>query len=366
MRIEHFAGLMSGTSLDGVDAVLVAFDGPRSECLADYHLPFAADLRAEILALHERGQDELHRAALLANRLARAYADAVAGLLGKVSRGGTPPAVRAIGCHGQTVRHAPADGYTLQLNNPALLAELTGITVVADFRSRDIAAGGQGAPLVPACHDALFRSPDAHRVIVNIGGIANLTDLAPGRPTTGFDCGPGNMLMDAWTQRHLGRPYDADGAWAATGHPLPGLLARLLRHPFIALPPPKSCGREEFNLAWLDQQLAGGERAEDVQATLADFTATSIRDAVHHHCGTPDEAYVCGGGARNATLMRLLAERGLARRLATTDFLGLPAEHVEATAFAWLARRTLHGEAGNLPAVTGAKGPRILGAIYLA
>lgn len=366
MRIEHYVGLMSGTSLDGVDAVLVAIDGQRSECLADHHLTFDAALRAEALALHERGQNELHRAALLGNRLARAYADAVAGLLQKVSRGGTPPAIRAIGCHGQTLRHAPHEGYTLQLNNPALLAELTGITVVADFRSRDIAAGGQGAPLVPACHDAQFRSPDTHRIIVNIGGIANLTDLAPGRDTTGFDSGPGNMLMDAWTQRHRGQAYDADGTWAATGKPLPDLLDRLLQHPFLALPPPKSCGREEFNLTWLDTQLAGGERAEDVQATLAEFTARSLVDAAQRHCGTPEEAYVCGGGARNATLMRLLAERGLARRVATTDFLGLPAEHVEATAFAWLARRTLHNEPGNLPAVTGAKGPRVLGAIYPA
>jgi anhydro-N-acetylmuramic acid kinase len=366
VRIEHYVGLMSGTSLDGVDAVLVAFDGGRSECLADHHLSFDAAIRAEALALHERSHDEVHRAALLANRLARSYADAVAGLLAKVSRGGTPPAIRAIGCHGQTVRHAPADGYTIQLNNPALLAELTGITVVADFRSRDIAAGGQGAPLVPAFHDALFRSPDKHRVIVNIGGIANVTDLAPGRDTTGFDTGPGNMLMDAWTQRHLGRPYDADGAWAATGRPLPDLLARLLQHPFLALLPPKSCGREEFKLAWLDAQLTGSERPEDVQATLAEFTAASSVGAVRRHCGNADEAYVCGGGARNATLMRLLGERGLARRVATTDFLGLPAEHVEATAFAWLARRTLHNEPGNLPAVTGARGPRILGAIYPA
>lgn len=366
MPIEHFAGLMSGTSLDGVDAVLVEFDGQRSKCLAAHHLSFDEAIRAEALALHERSQDELHRAALLGNRLARAYADAVAGLLAKVSHGGTPPAIRAIGCHGQTVRHAPGDGYTIQLNNPALLAELTGITVVADFRSRDIAAGGQGAPLVPAFHDALFRSSSTHRVIANIGGIANLTDLAPGRDTTGFDSGPGNMLMDAWTQRHRGQPYDTDGAWAATGKLLPDLLDRLLQHPFLALPPPKSCGREEFNLVWLDKQLAGGERAEDVQATLAEFTARSLVDAVQKLCGTPDEAYVCGGGARNALLMRLLTERGLARRVATTDFLGLPAEHVEATAFAWLARRTLHNESGNLPAVTGARGLRILGAIYPA
>jgi anhydro-N-acetylmuramic acid kinase len=363
---ELYVGLMSGTSLDGVDAVLASFDGRRIECLASHHQAFDATIRTDALALHERGHDELHRAALLGNRLAHAYADTVNALLAKVSRDGTPPAIRAIGCHGQTVRHAPADGYTIQLNNPALLAELTGITVIADFRSRDIAAGGQGAPLVPAFHDAMFRTPDAHRVILNVGGIANLTNLAPGSVTTGFDCGPGNMLMDAWVQQQRGQPYDQDGAWAATGTLLPELLERLMRHAFLALPPPKSCGREEFNLAWLQAQLIGNEVPEDVQATLAEFTARTVADAVLRHCGSPDELYVCGGGAHNAHLMRLLAGQAVARRTTTTDLLGLPPDRVEAMAFAWLAWRTLHQEPGNLPAVTGAQGPRILGAIYTA
>lgn len=372
-----YVGLMSGTSLDGVDAVLAAFDGQRIkpiECLASHHLPFDDATRSEALALHDRGDNELHRAALLGNRLAHTYADAVTELLAKVSRGvtggsprgSTAPRVCAIGCHGQTVRHAPQHGYTIQLNNPALLAELTGITVVADFRSRDIAAGGQGAPLVPAFHDALFRSPDTHRVILNLGGIANITHLAPGSATTGFDCGPGNMLMDAWTQTHLGTPYDKDGTWAATGQVLPVVLDRLLSHPFLALPPPKSCGREEFNLAWLKTQLSGDERPEDIQATLAAFTATSVADAVRRHCGTPDELCVCGGGAYNSLLMERLAEALPRSRTTTTDFLGLPPDQVEAMAFAWLAWRTLDGVPGNLPAVTGARGPRILGAIYPA
>jgi anhydro-N-acetylmuramic acid kinase len=361
---ESYVGLMSGTSLDGVDAVLAVFDGTRIECVANHHLPFDAGIRAEALALHDRGDNEMHRAALLGNRLAQVYAAATSALLKKVSRGDTPP-VRAIGCHGQTVRHAPQQGYTIQLNNPALLAELTGLTVVADFRSRDIAAGGQGAPLVPAFHDALFRAPDRHRVILNLGGIANLTDLAPGHDTTGFDCGPGNMLMDAWTQRSVGKPYDENGAWASTGRSQPKLLARLMLHPFLAQRPPKSCGREEFSLAWLNSSLDGDERAEDVQATLAEFTVAAVANAVSQCCGKPDELYVCGGGARNVHLMRLL-ERAQGWRVATTDFLGLPAEHVEAMAFAWLAWRTLHGDPGNLPAVTGARGPRILGAIYPA
>jgi anhydro-N-acetylmuramic acid kinase len=361
---EFYVGLMSGTSLDGVDAVLAKLDGEHSECVASHHLPFNDDIRNEALALHERGVDELHRAARLGNRLAHSYAEAVSGLLKKVSHGDTPP-VRAIGCHGQTVRHMPQQGYTLQLNNPALLAELTGITVVADFRSRDIAAGGQGAPLVPAFHDALFRVSDAHRVILNLGGIANLTDLTPGRNTTGFDCGPGNILMDAWVQQHIGRTYDEGGVWASTGKPLPDLLARMNQHPFLALAPPKSCGREEFNLGWLNSLLTGVERAEDVQATLAEFTVSTVANAASRYFGNPEELYVCGGGARNAHLMRLL-ERALGWRVATTDFLGLPAEHVEAMAFAWLAFRTLAGKPGNLPAVTGARGPRILGAIYPA
>lgn len=362
---ECFIGLMSGTSLDGVDAVMVCFDGNRIECLAAHYLAFDETIRAEALALHAAGHDELHRAAILANRLARTYAKAVAAL--KVSPDGTPiGTIRAIGCHGQTVRHAPDQGYTLQLNNPALLAELTGIDVVADFRGRDIAAGGQGAPLVPAFHDAMFRAPTTHRVILNIGGIANLTNLAPGRPTTGFDCGPGNMLLDAWAQRHLERPFDKDGQWSRRGTTIPALLERLHSHPFLAAPAPKSCGREQFHLGWLESQLAGDERPEDVQATLLAFTASSAVEAMRRHCGPPRELYVCGGGARNGALMSALAERLPDGRTATTDLLGLPVDQVEAAAFAWLAQRTVHRQPGNLPAVTGARGPRVLGALYPA
>lgn len=364
---ELLVGLMSGTSLDGVDAVLAKFEAGRVECLASHYAPYEASIRAEVLALHGTCENELHRAALLANRLARVYADAVTALLAKVSHGDAPAkAIRAIGCHGQTIRHMPGQGYTLQLNNPALLAEMTGIDVVADFRSRDIAAGGQGAPLVPAFHDAMFRSTAKHRVILNIGGIANLTDLAPGRATTGFDCGPGNMLLDGWIQRHLGLPFDQDGSWAQQGRRLPELHARLLDHPFLALPPPKSCGREQFNLDWLDMQLDGKEKPEDVQATLTAFTAATIADAIGRHCGQPDELYVCGGGAGNVALMTTLRDRLPQWRVDTTDALGLAPNRVEATAFAWLAWRTLHRQPGNLPAVTGASGPRVLGAIYPA
>lgn len=369
MADELYVGLMSGTSLDGVDAVVVQGNSHQLTCLASYHVAFAPALRQEILALHECSENELHRAALLGNTLARCYAEAVGGLIAKLSPGGTGPhsadkkAIRAIGCHGQTVRHAPAAGYTLQINNPALLAELTGITVVADFRSRDIAAGGQGAPLVPAFHDARFRATGQHRVILNIGGIANLTHLAPHQPTTGFDCGPGNMLMDAWIAECRGEAYDADGAWAASGRRIDGLMNQLLQHPFFALPAPKSCGRAEFNIAWLKSHLNGNEKPEDVQATLLALTVQTIAEAVHR-CGTPDALYVCGGGARNTTLLRALADALPNTTVSTTERLGLPPELVEAAAFAWLARRTVHGETGNLPAVTGARGFRILGAIY--
>ena len=364
MTPRYFVGLMSGTSLDGVDAVLGENTGREWRFPHAAHLPYPQDVRRDALALHDTGTDELRRAALLANRLASLYAKTVQALLAKASL--EAPAITAVGCHGQTIRHAPRAGYTTQLNNPALLAELTGMTVVADFRSRDIAAGGEGAPLVPAFHDALFRRGDRHRVIVNLGGIANLTDLAPDRPTTGFDCGPANILLDAWIQRHRQQAFDLDGRWARQGRSLPALLERLMRHEFLRLPPPKSCGRKEFDLAWLEQHLDGSERAEDVQATLLAFTVNTVVDAVSHHCGGASELFVCGGGARNVALLEELSRRLNGIRVASTDELGLPAEHVEAAAFAWLACRCLDGEPGNLPTVTGARGPRILGAIYPA
>jgi anhydro-N-acetylmuramic acid kinase len=364
MPAELFIGLMSGTSLDGVDAALVDLESGKPHCLATHYCAYPSDIRAEALDIQTPGADELHRAATLGNRLADIYAEAVAALLADAGIGAAN--IRAIGCHGQTVRHAPAAGYTLQLNNPARLAEKTGIAVIADFRSRDIAAGGQGAPLVPAFHAAMFRSQSAHRIIVNIGGIANLTDLAPGCPTGGFDCGPGNMLLDAWASRHLGRAYDEGGEWGGHGRVLPDLLARLCGHAFLAATPPKSCGREEFGIDWLDTQLDGTEAPADVQATLVALTATGITDAITRWCGTPTELFACGGGAHNDALMKALSGALPDTKVDTTDSLGLPADWVEAVAFAWLAQRTLCGLPGNLPEVTGARGPRILGAIYPA
>lgn len=356
------AGLMSGTSLDGVDAALVDFSQNPPRTLATFGQPYSNAIRQQALQLQMVQADEIHSAALFANELARCYADAVGNLLAKAGIG--PTQVAAIGCHGQTIRHQPAAGYSLQLNNPALLAELTGISVVADFRSRDIAAGGQGAPLVPAFHAAVFGDPARHRIILNIGGIANVTNLKPGQPVLGFDCGPGNLLLDAWIERHQGLRYDKDGRWAAQGTMLPGLLERLLSASFFAASPPKSCGREEFNLSWLERQLSGSERPADVQATLLELSAVSTSEAISRWCGQPGEVFVCGGGARNHALMARLQYHLPACRIASTDSLGLAADWVEAAAFAWLAWRTLNNQPGNLAEVTGARGPRILGAIY--
>jgi anhydro-N-acetylmuramic acid kinase len=358
---ELYIGLMSGTSLDGADAVLVDLaDGVKH--LGHSHLAFAPALRTELLALNAAGDNELERAARAANALAHHYASTVQALLAQCP----VDHVIALGAHGQTVRHCPRDGYTLQLLNGALLAELASIDVVCDFRSRDIAAGGEGAPLVPAFHQAVFADRTAHRVIVNIGGIANLTDLPPAGAVSGFDCGPGNLLLDAWVQLHRNQPFDRDGAWAQSGQVLPLLLEKLRSDAFFARTPPKSSGRDLFNLDWLRQQLAGDENAADVQATLLALTATTIADAIGKFCNGAGEIFLCGGGARNGALQRALSQRLPRCRLATTDTLGIHAEHVEAAAFAWLAQRALRSQPGNLPAVTGARGPRILGAIYRA
>lgn len=355
---------MSGTSLDGIDAVLAAFENGACKLLHSQFTPFSEALRVELLALNSPGANELERAALAANELSRRYAAAIQTLLGKAEiRAGQ---VKAIGCHGQTVRHRPDLGFTIQLANPALLAELTNISVAADFRSRDIAAGGQGAPLVPAFHSALFRHPERHRVIVNIGGISNLTSLPPCGGVLGFDCGPGNLLLDAWATLHLGQPYDKDGAWAASGHPVPELLRQLLAEPFFAAPPPKSTGRDLFNLPWLEHFLSPDFAPADVQATLLELTAKGIAAAIMDYCSTASEIYLCGGGAHNGALVRRLKQSLPDRCIAPTDDLGVNADWVEAFAFAWLARQALNGNPGNLPEVTGAKGARILGAIYPA
>ncbi len=388
-----FMGLMSGTSLDGVDAVLVDFSTtPRP--LGHAFTPFAQAFKEELLSLNAVSDNELHRAALASNALSNLYAQTCKDLLERLEI----PAqhIRALGAHGQTIRHQPqahdAWGYSSQLLSGHLLAELTDIDVIHDFRSRDIAAGGQGAPLVPAFHQYLFQSEKTLRVILNIGGMSNVSILAPIKTVpaastapdsrftvTGFDCGPGNVLMDLWCLKHTGQTYDKGGQWAQGGHVNEALLAQLLTEPFFHLPPPKSTGRDLFNASWLETHLTPRfERlsAQDVQATLCALTAHSILQAIDaclkapaHLLGphTPMELVVCGGGALNATLMNALKSRaGLfstltKMRLLDSDALGCPVQQVEAFAFAWLARQRVLGLSANLPPVTGAKGPRVLG-----
>lgn len=353
---------MSGTSLDGIDTALVDFSNGQTRLIGTHYQAYDPALKNSLLALHDPAANELHQAQLIGNELAQLYATATAALLQKSNI--TPNHVRAIGCHGQTIRHRPEHGYTLQLGNAALLAESSGITVVSDFRSRDIAAGGQGAPLVPAFHDRVLRHPTTHRVIVNIGGISNLTNLQPGQPTTGFDCGPGNLLMDAWIAQHSGDAYDKNGAWAASGHSIPALLQTLLNEPFLHASPPKSSGRDLFNMDWLNSKLRGTEASADVQATLLMLSACSIADAIMRFCSGAKEIYLCGGGAHNKALVQQLQAFFPSCRIQSTDVLGLAADWLEAIAFAWLAQQTMHGQCANLPAVTGARHSCILGAIY--
>jgi anhydro-N-acetylmuramic acid kinase len=360
---------MSGTSLDGVDGVLAQCSDTATRVVRHAYRPFSPALADEFLQLNSSGANELHRAALAANALSHVYSDVVAALLAdaRIDRS----AVIAIGAHGQTVRHRPGEfdgtGYTLQLNNPALLAELTGIAVVADFRSRDVAAGGQGAPLVPAFHKAVFARPGQTVAVLNLGGMANLSVLSDDA-VTGFDCGPGNTLIDAWCRRHTGLAFDAEGRWAAGGKVEETLLQTLLQEPYFSLPPPKSTGRDLFNPDWLNLRLSGfaGLAPVDVQATLTELTA--------HTCATDLRRYgthsgcliVCGGGALNTLLMQ--RQQALLPGVEVVSSLvhGLPPLQVEAAAFAWLARKSVKLETASLKSVTGARGARVLGAIYPA
>ncbi|MCM2253222.1 MAG: anhydro-N-acetylmuramic acid kinase [Ramlibacter sp.] len=365
---EHYIGLMSGTSLDGVDGVLVDFSTATPVVIAHAGAPLPAPLRAMLLRLNAPGPDELHNAALAGNALVRVYADVVRELLASARLAASQ--LVAIGAHGQTVRHRPqefdATGYTLQLCQPALLAELTGIDVVADFRSRDVAAGGQGAPLAPFFHQAWFGRPGDTVGVLNIGGIANLTLLRADGSMLGFDCGPGNCLMDAWCSRHTGQAYDDGGAWAATGAFLPSLLQSMLAEPYFARTPPKSTGRDLFNPAWLDAHLQAFAHAApaDVQATLAQLTARACGDAVLRHEPGLRRLAVCGGGALNGQLMQRLSELLPRVKVSSSADWGLPPLQVEATAFAWLARRAVRREKLALQSITGAKGARVLGCVY--
>jgi anhydro-N-acetylmuramic acid kinase len=365
---ERYIGLMSGSSLDGVDAVLVSFESASPQLQAHLVHPLEPELVSELDALTRPGTDELARLCRADVLLVECFADAAIRLLDQA--GITASQVRAIGSHGQTIRHYP-DSHTpttLQIGDPNIIAERTGLITVADFRRRDMAAGGQGAPLVPAFHQAVLHDPEHNRVIVNIGGIANLT-LLPAKPETGiygFDTGPGNALLDAWIKLQRNEAYDQHGEWAASGKVHPELLTALLGEPYFFRAAPKSTGRDVFNLEWLSNcwPTIAELSPADVQATLLELTAVTIADAIQQITPPPDQVLVCGGGVHNITLLQRLNALLTNQQVLSTKDVGLEPDWVEATAFAWLARQTLHHRAGNLPAVTGAKHAVILGGIY--
>jgi len=366
---EMYIGLMSGTSMDGVDAVLASFDDGGVRLLHACCSAFDDDLKQRLeKVISSNGPVGLKQLGELDRSLALAFADAALALLRDA---GVPASrVSAIGSHGQTIYHSP-DGqhpFSWQMGDPGLIAARTGVVTVADFRRKDIALGGQGAPLVPGFHAAVFGTAGRRRAVLNIGGIANLTLLEGRRCTGGFDTGPGNCLMDSWCQRHRGEPYDRDGKWAASGQADRDLLDSFLAHPFLSRTPPKSTGREFFNLAWLDGLLHTQPHqvgARDVQASLLEFTARSVQRALAQYFPNPDMLAICGGGAHNKALMQQLATLLGENRVCTTTELGLAPDWVEAVAFAWLARQRLAGEPGNLPEVTGASRPAVLGGVFL-
>lgn len=366
---QLYIGLMSGTSLDGVDAALISFTNNQATLLDTYFLPFTDQVKTDALSLTAPGDNEIDRMGELDNTLGEIYAQAVNKLLQKSNI--SPKQITAIGSHGQTIRHRPSANqpFTLQIGNPTIIAERTGITTVADFRRRDMAAGGQGAPLVPAFHQDLF-SGQRNRIILNVGGIANVTYLPIDTSinVTGFDTGPGNMLMDAWIHKHCDKPFDQNGDWAASGKVRPSLLANLLADDYYTNAPPKSTGREKYNLEWLEMKLEENDyqqtSAEDVQATLCELTAVTITQAIEKWCKHSEEILICGGGAHNQHLIQRLQTLLGPRKVGLTNELGIDADWVEATAFAWLAKQAVEGLPGNLPAVTGASHPVILGAIY--
>ncbi|WP_439877717.1 anhydro-N-acetylmuramic acid kinase [Pseudomonas prosekii] len=360
-----YIGVMSGTSLDGLDIALIE-QTSAIKLIATHYIPMPDTLRAELLGLCASGPDEIARSAIAQQNWVTLAAQGIHALLDQQHL--KPADIRAIGSHGQTIRHEPARGFTVQIGNPALLTELTGITVVSDFRSRDVAAGGQGAPLVPAFHEALFEQQPGNRAVLNVGGFSNLSLIEPGKAVAGFDCGPGNVLLDAWIHQQRGDNFDRDGQWAASGKVEPTLLSELLSDPFFVTKGPKSTGREVFNLAWLMQHLSHLPTfaAEDVQTTLLELTALTIIESLQSAQSNTRELLVCGGGAHNAALMARLASLLPNAKVSSTAAYGVDPDWVEAMAFAWLAHCCLEGIAANRPSVTGARGLRILGAIYPA
>jgi anhydro-N-acetylmuramic acid kinase len=362
---ELHLGLISGTSADGIDVALVRFEGAHCALVNGHTFPWDDALRARLVALGQGGDaTSLDELGALDVQIAHAFADAALDLLQRARV--SPRDVRSLGSHGQTVRHRPyaTHPFTWQLGDGNVIAERTGIDTVADFRRRDVAAGGQGAPLVPAFHAAMLHDAHEDRAVLNLGGIANFTLLPAKGKVRGFDTGPANALMDAWCGRHLGAPYDAHGAFAARGTVDDALLARLLDEPWFAAPPPKSSGREQFHLAWVEARLSGDEKPEDVQATLLELTAATVVDALRATQPDTRRVLACGGGVHNPHLLARIAAHLPGVHVESTAAHGLDPDFVEAMAFAWLARETLAGRPGNVPAVTGARGPRVLGVVY--
>lgn len=370
MTDSLLVGLMSGTSVDAIDAALVRMQGETLQLLDSLEYPIDTQLKEEISSLSHPGPNEIERMGSLDRRMGQRFAQACQALLRQT--GVEREQVRAIGCHGQTIRHLPPSAinpdqtaFTLQIGDPNTIAEITGITTVADFRRRDIAAAGEGAPLAPVFHGAVFSHPVKNRAVVNIGGIANISLLCNGK-ISGYDSGPGNTLLDHWIHTCLGQAYDQDGSWAATGTINEALLERLLAHPYLHRAAPKSTGKEAFNMSWLQQQLQGLPElpTADVQATLSEFTARTITDAIAGGQQNIEEVYICGGGAANIDLMNRIQGKVSPAHFGTTKELGCDPAWVEAAAFAWLAYRRLEGLSGNVPEVTGASGERILGAVF--
>lgn len=370
MKQDIFIGVMSGTSLDGVDLVAVSFEPLALH--ATLTVPFPQALRDDLIDLTLPADNEIERMGVADVALARLIGESVNQLIAENQM--DKDEIVAIGSHGQTIRHRPESGFSLQIGDPNLIAELTGLPIIADFRRRDMAAGGQGAPLVPAFHQAIFQDRSVNRIILNLGGMANISVLPAGQPEKvfGFDTGPANILMDAWCFQETGQTFDQDGAWAATGEVNDPLLNQLLSHDYFARPFPKSTGREDFNLAWLQQQIIDLKQIEngldtispqDIQATLLQFTAQTVIDAINQTKVETGELWLCGGGAYNLALWQAIANGLPDWSLKSTANIGLAPTWVEATAFAWLARQRIHGLSGNLPAVTGAQGLRVLGTL---
>ena len=363
---ELFIGLMSGTSLDGMDAVLVNF-GEKSQdikIIGHSYVPYEDKLKMALLGLHSPNTNELEESLVIGNIVSKKAYEAIEALLKKTNIASKD--IRAIGFHGQTIRHQPQKGFTLQIGNPALLAELSNINVIADFRSRDVAASGQGAPLVPAFHQEIFSHPTTYRAILNIGGIANVTLLNPKTTVSGFDTGPGNILLDHWSKTHRNQAFDENGVWAKEGKIIETLLSAFFKDAYFEKTAPKSTGRDHFNEAWLNKHLQKSYSRQDIQRTLLELTALSIAKAIDSHAANITEIYLCGGGALNSFLVERLKALMPKIKIQPSDLLGMPTQYVEAAAFAWLAKQMLFSKPGNLPEVTGAKGLRILGALYPA